>query len=65
MHTTRWILITMSVTFLGVEPYTVVGIALSSDVLVSAVSAYTYGKHRNLDIKKWSLYDGQCSCIYC
>lgn len=54
----------MSVTFLGVEPYTVVGIALSSDVLVSAVSAYTYGKHRNLDIKKWSLYDGQCSCIY-
>lgn len=43
MHTTRWILITMSVTFLGVEPYIVVGIALSSDVLVSAVSAYTYG----------------------
>lgn len=39
------------VTFLGVEPYTAVGIALSSDVLASAVSAYTYGKNKNLDIK--------------
>ena len=28
-----------------------VGIALASDVLASAVSAYTYGKHKNLDIK--------------
>ena len=28
-----------------------VGIALSSDVLASAVSAYTYGKNKNLDIK--------------
>lgn len=28
-----------------------VGIALSSDVLASAISAYTYGKHKNLDIK--------------
>ena len=27
------------------------GIALSSDVLASAVSAYTYGKNKNLDIK--------------
>lgn len=41
----------MLVTFLGVEPYMAVGIALSSDVLASAVSAYTYGKHKNLDIK--------------
>lgn len=32
------------VTFLGVDPYMAVGIALSSDVLASAVSAYTYGK---------------------
>ena len=32
------------VTFLGIEPYTAVGIALASDVLASAVSAYTYGK---------------------
>ena len=39
------------VTFLGVEPYAAVGIALASDVLASAVSAYTYGKNKNLDIK--------------
>ena len=31
----------MLVTFLGIEPYTAVGIALASDVLASAVSAYT------------------------
>lgn len=41
----------MLVTFLKIEPYTAVGIALASDVLASAVSAYTYGKHKNLDIK--------------
>ena len=35
------------VTFLGMEPYTAVGIALASDVLASAVSAYTYGKNKN------------------
>lgn len=39
------------ITFLGIDPYMAVGIALSSDVLASAVSAYTYGKHKNLDIK--------------
>lgn len=37
--------------FLHVDPYMAVGIALSSDVLASAVSAYTYGKNKNLDIK--------------
>ena len=41
----------MLVTFLGMEPYMAVGIALASDVLASAVSAYTYGKNKNLDIK--------------
>ena len=41
----------MLITFLGIEPYTAVGIALASDVLASAVSAYTYGKSKNLDIK--------------
>lgn len=41
----------MLVTFLHIEPYTAVGIALASDVLASAVSAYTYGKNKNLDIK--------------
>lgn len=41
----------MLVTFLGMDPYVAVGIALSSDVLASAVSAYTYGKNKNLDVK--------------
>ena len=41
----------MLITFLGIEPYMAVGIALSSDVLASAVSAYTYGRNKNLDIK--------------
>lgn len=41
----------MLITFLGFEPYEAVGIALASDVLASAVSAYTYGKNKNLDIK--------------
>ena len=39
------------VTFLGMEAYDAVGIALASDVLASAVSAYTYGKNKNLDIR--------------
>lgn len=41
----------MLITFLHIDPYEAVGIALASDVLASAVSAYTYGKHKNLDIK--------------
>lgn len=41
----------MLITFLDIDPYMAVGIALSSDVLASAVSAYTYGKNKNLDIK--------------
>nr|WP_280515648.1 sulfite exporter TauE/SafE family protein [Cuneatibacter sp. NSJ-177] len=41
----------MLITFLGVPAYEAVGIALASDVLASAVSAYTYGKNKNLDIK--------------
>ena len=41
----------MLITFLHMEPYLAVGIALSSDVLASAVSAYTYGKNKNLDIR--------------
>ena len=39
------------ITFLDMDPYMAVGIALSSDVLASAVSAYTYGKNKNLDIR--------------
>ena len=41
----------MLITFLHMEPYEAVGIALASDVLASAVSAYTYGRNKNLDIK--------------
>lgn len=41
----------MLITFLNVDPYEAVGIALASDVLASAVSAYTYGKNKNLDIR--------------
>lgn len=41
----------MLTTFLGIDPYIAVGIALASDVLASAVSAYTYGKNKNLDIR--------------
>ncbi len=41
----------MLITFLDMDPYMAVGIALSSDVLASAVSAYTYGKNKNLDVK--------------
>ena len=39
------------ITFMHMDPYMAVGIALSSDVLASAVSAYTYGKNKNLDVK--------------
>ena len=41
----------MLITFLDFPAYQAVGIALASDVLASAVSAYTYGKNKNLDIK--------------
>lgn len=39
------------INFMHMDPYMAVGIALSSDVLASAVSAYTYGKNKNLDVK--------------
>lgn len=41
----------MLITFLGVPAYEAVGIGLISDVLASAISAYTYKKSGNLDIK--------------
>ncbi|MDD7255744.1 sulfite exporter TauE/SafE family protein [Bullifex porci] len=41
----------MLVTFLKLDPYQAVGIALASDVLASAVSAFTYYKNKNIDIK--------------
>lgn len=41
----------MLITFLGIDPYMAVGIALASDVLASAASAVTYHKNKNIDIK--------------
>lgn len=41
----------MLITFLGVPAYEAVGIGLFSDVLASLISAYTYKKSGNLDIK--------------
>ena len=38
-------------TFLGIPAYQAVGIGLASDVLASATSAWTYKKHKNLDVK--------------
>ncbi len=39
------------VTFLDMPAYSAIGIALASDVLASGVSAYTYHKNKNIDIK--------------
>ena len=41
----------MLITFLNFPAYEAIGIALASDVLASAVSAYTYGKSKNIDLK--------------
>ncbi|MFI3177402.1 MAG: sulfite exporter TauE/SafE family protein [Eubacteriales bacterium] len=45
----------MLVTFLGVNAFQAIGIALASDVLASAASAYTYGKNKNIDLKNSKL----------
>lgn len=41
----------MLITFLDVPSFQAIGIALASDVLASAISAYTYGRNKNLDIR--------------
>lgn len=41
----------MLVTFLHVDAYSAIGIALASDVLASAASAWTYAKNRCIDIR--------------
>ncbi len=41
----------MLIAFLGMPAYQAIGIALASDVLASAVSAYTYKKNKNIDVK--------------
>lgn len=40
----------MLVTFLGMPAYQAIGVGLASDVLASAISAWTYKKNKNLDI---------------
>ena len=42
----------MLVAFLDAPVYEAVGIALASDVLASAVSAWTYGRQGNIDLKR-------------
>lgn len=39
------------IVFTGMDSYTAIGIALASDVLASAVSAFTYSRNKNIDIK--------------
>lgn len=41
----------MLIMFLNVPAYEAIGIALASDVLASAASAYEYGRKKNIDIK--------------
>ncbi len=41
----------MLITFLGMLAYHAVGIALARDVLASAISAASYAKNKNIDIK--------------
>lgn len=41
----------MLIAFLNVPAYVAIGIALASDVLASAASAFTYGRHKNLDVR--------------
>ena len=47
----------MLVAFLGVPAYEAVGIGLVSDVLASAVSAYTYKKERKSGRQKQFTHD--------
>lgn len=49
------IILSILITFLDVPAYAAIGIALASDVLASAVSAYIYGKNKNIDIKNGML----------
>ena len=41
----------MLITFLGVPAYQAVAVGLASDVLASAISAWTYKKNNNIDVK--------------
>ncbi len=54
----------MLATFLGVNTYEAVAIALASDVLASAVSAVVYAKNKNIDIKN-GLIMMACVLVFC
>lgn len=53
----------MLIAFLDMDPYMAVGIALASDVLASAVSAITYGKNKNLDIRNGLIMMASVLCF--
>ena len=53
----------MLITFLNMDPYLAVGIALASDVLASAVSAGTYAKNKNIDIQNGLIMMGAVLCF--
>ncbi len=42
----------MLITFLDMNAFEAIGIALASDVLASAASAITYGRNKNIDLKR-------------
>ncbi len=54
----------MLITFLGMDPYMAVGIALASDVLASAVSAYTYHKKQEPGYPERHHYDGHRASVH-
>ena len=46
----------MLISFLGIDSFTAIGIALASDVLASGVSTITYHRHGNVDLRRnWPL----------
>ena len=64
----------MLIAFLGFPWYESVGIGLASDVLASALAAWIYKKHGNIDLKNGSLslrafslspFSRCCSWIFC
>lgn len=45
------VVIPILVVFAGYEPYTAIAVALSIDIFASAMAAYNYTKHGNIDIR--------------
>lgn len=50
-------------TFTDLNSYEAIGIALASDVLASAYSAYTYGKNKNIDLENSKLLFSAVLCF--